>query len=279
MISDNERDLIGRALAEDIGAGDITSLATIDENRRGEGVLRARTSLVVAGLAYVRAAFEIADVRLVVFTHKTDGDRAHAGEAIATVTGPIRSLLAAERTALNLAQRLCGVAALTATFVEAVQGTRCRIIDTRKTTPLWRAAEKSAVLAGGGVNHRMGLFDVALVKDNHIDACGGVGDAVARVRAALGPDAPIIAEIRRADEIESAIAAGATRLLFDNMDPPSLGNAVRIVAGRVPTEASGGITLANVRAIAATGVDFASIGALTHSAPAADLNFKIRAIA
>ncbi|MCL4235252.1 MAG: carboxylating nicotinate-nucleotide diphosphorylase [Deltaproteobacteria bacterium] len=273
-LSHDERRRIREAIAEDLGSGDITSNSTIDYDIRAAGTFRAKTSLILAGLPYARAVFEeIGDV--CVWTQVVpDGGRAESGDALARAEGPMRALLAAERLALNLLQHLSGVATATAAFVDAVAGTRARITDTRKTIPLWRRAQKYAVTCGGGVNHRFGLHDAVLVKDNHIDACGNIATAVSRASQA-SPSAPVIVEIRVIDEIEPAIAAGATRLLLDNMTPDDLAECVRRVNGRVLTEASGNVTLATARAIAESGVDLISIGVLTHSVVASDINFKI----
>ncbi|MCB9476536.1 MAG: carboxylating nicotinate-nucleotide diphosphorylase [Deltaproteobacteria bacterium] len=270
-----ERDLIGRALREDLGSGDVTTESTIPETAVGLGRIRAKESLILAGLPYAREVFAQVDPKLEFETLVSDGDALSPGDVAATVRGSLRSLLIGERLALNLMQHLSGVATTTRRFVDEVAGTGARVTDTRKTMPLWRRAQKYAVRCGGGVNHRMALYDAVLIKDNHVDAVGSLPEAVRRARGHVGPDLPIIVEIRDIAEIDGAVEAGATRLLLDNMTPDRLREAVAHVAGRAVTEASGGVELATVRAIAETGVDLISIGALTHSVIAADLNMKI----
>ncbi len=276
-LTDNELNLIRLAVDEDVGRGDITSEATIPGKLRGCGIIRAKESLVLAGLPYAKAVFHAVDPKIDFVELKKDGDRLEGGEAAARILGKMRSLLIGERLALNLLQRLCGVATMTARFVEQCEGYHARVCDTRKTTPLWRRAEKYAVTLGGGVNHRMGLYDVVLIKDNHIDANQSIAETVAKARFAQGDKAPVIVEIRKVEEIEPAIEAGATRLLLDNMSVESLKECVGIIGGRAESEASGSVSLQTVREIAATGVDYISVGALTHSVAAADLNFKISA--
>lgn len=271
-LTPDERRRIREAIAEDLGTGDITTTSTIDAELLAVGTFRAKAPLVVAGSPYARAVFEEIGGECAWTQLVPDGGRAAAGNELARAEGPMRSLLAAERLALNLLQHLSGIATATAAYVNAVAGTRARITDTRKTIPLWRKAQKYAVVCGGGVNHRFGLFDAVLIKDNHIDAVGDIGRAVLRASVAA---APAIVEIRRLDEIDPAIDAGATRLLLDNMTPDELAACVRHVNGRVLTEASGNVTLATVRSVAQSGVDLISIGALTHSVVAADINFKI----
>jgi nicotinate-nucleotide pyrophosphorylase (carboxylating) len=269
------RAAVRAALAEDVGAGDATSLATVPEGAWATARLCARQPLVVSGLAFAEAAFgELSPAvqcqRLVV-----EGQAVAAGVALLRIGGPARALLTAERVALNFVQHLSGVATLTARFVAAVQGTPARILDTRKTTPGWRRFEKYAVACGGGTNHRFGLFDLILIKDNHLAvlraaAPNPVAAAVARARAAF-PELQVEVEADTLEQVRQATAAGADYVLLDNMTTEQLRAAVGIVAGRAKTEASGGVTLATVRAIAETGVDFISVGALTHSAAAVDL--------
>ncbi|MCC6160543.1 MAG: carboxylating nicotinate-nucleotide diphosphorylase [Deltaproteobacteria bacterium] len=273
-LTPDERRRIREAIAEDLGTGDITTTSTIEAGLRAVGTFRAKTPLVVAGSPYARAVFEEIGGECAWTQLVPDGGRAATGDEFARAEGPMRALLAAERLALNLLQHLSGIATATAAYVNAVAGTRARITDTRKTIPLWRNAQKYAVACGGGVNHRFGLFDAVLIKDNHLDAVGDIGRAVSRASVAAA-GAPVIVEIRRLDEIDPAIDAGATRLLLDNMTPDELAACVRRVDGRVLTEASGNVTLANVRSVARSGVDLISIGALTHSVVAADINFKI----
>lgn len=257
-------------LAEDLGTGgDITSAACIAADARLAALLVARGEVSVAGLSLALAFFRALDPECRCEALVADGAEVAAGTALARVEGLARALLAAERSALNTLQHLTGVATLTRTYVEAIAGTGCTLLDTRKTTPGLRLLEKYAVRMGGGTNHRLRLDDAPMVKDNHIAAAGGVTAAVAACkRAGLGN---ITVEVDRIDQIEPAIAAGADRLLLDNMPVPVLRSAVALVAGRVPTEASGGVRLENIRAIAETGVTFVSVGRLTQSAPAADI--------
>jgi nicotinate-nucleotide pyrophosphorylase (carboxylating) len=263
------------ALAEDLGSGDITTLATVPADARSSAVLRAREPLVVAGLAFAEAAFRQLDAALHLELSAADGQRAAAGEILLRISGPARPILSAERVALNFVQRLSGIATLTARYVEAVRGTPAKILDTRKTTPGWRQFEKYAVVCGGGVNHRFGLYDRVLLKDNHLAALrdalpNPIAAAVARARAAA-PELLVEVEADTLEQARQAVEAGADIILLDNFKPPQLHEAVHLIAGRAKTEASGGVNLTTVRAIAETGVDFISVGALTHSAPAVDL--------
>jgi nicotinate-nucleotide pyrophosphorylase (carboxylating) len=269
------RHAVTLALAEDIGRGDVTTLATIPETATARAVLRAREPMVVAGLALAEAAFCELSPDVQVARLAQDGQQAAEGRSLLTIAGPARALLSAERVALNFVQRLSGIATLTAQFVDAVKGTRVQILDTRKTTPGWRRLEKYAVACGGGRNHRFGLFDMVLIKDNHLVALGNeyrnpVTAAVGRARAAC-PQLKIEVEADTLEQVEQAVAAGADLVLLDNMNLIQLRLAVQKCQGRVQTEASGGVTLAGVRAIAETGVDFISVGALTHSARAVDI--------
>lgn len=269
------REAVRRALEEDIGPGDVTSEACIPSDQVAEGRFIARQELVVAGVELLAVIYGmrggVEDLRF----FKASGDRAGAGEALAWVRGRARTLLECERVALNFLQRLSGVATLARRYVDAVAGTRCRILDTRKTTPGLRRLEKMAAAAGGVANHRMGLFDAVLIKNNHITAAGGVRAALERVRGAA---VPIEIEVRTRAELDEALACGATRLLLDNLTPEQAAEAVRHVAGRASVELSGGITLANVRAYAASGADFISCGAITHSAAAVNINFRLELI-
>ena len=263
------------ALAEDIGRGDVTTLATVPERARAGAVMRAREPLVVAGLAFAEAAFRKLSPNIRIQHVAKDGRRVKAGGVLLKVSGPARAILSAERVALNFIQRLSGVATLTAQFVAAVKGTRAKILDTRKTTPGWRRFEKYAVACGGGHNHRLGLFDLVLIKDNHLAALrdakpNPIAAAVARARTKY-PKLKIEVEADTAEQVKQAADAGADFILLDNMNPARLRQAVKLVAGRVKTEASGGVNLKTVRAIARTGVDFISVGALTHSARAVDI--------
>jgi nicotinate-nucleotide pyrophosphorylase (carboxylating) len=264
-------DLFVRAtLAEDLGEqGDITSEAVIPPDARFEGVMNSRDPITVAGLPVAAAFFRALDPEVEIELPAEDGQRLPAGSILMRLRGRARAMLTAERSALNTVQHLSGIATLTRAHVDAIKGTRATLLDTRKTIPGLRLLEKYATRVGGAANHRMGLWDAAMIKDNHVAVAGGVGEAVRRARDA--GIAEIIVEVDRVDQIEPALAAGATRLLLDNMDPPTLRGAVTLVRGRVPTEASGGVRLENIRAIAETGVDFISVGRITQSAPAADI--------
>lgn len=268
-------DLVARALAEDLGGGDVTTSAILDAGARLEAVLEARQELVVCGGAVVEAVFRAVDPEIRVDRAREDGARVRAGEALVRVAGPARGVLAGERTALNFAARLCGVATWTRRFVEAVAGTGVRLLDTRKTLPGWRVLDKYAVAVGGGTNHRSGLHDGVLVKDNHVAAAGGVGPAVKAVRAHAPPHLRIVVEVESAAEAEEALAEGAEVLLLDNRPLEELRALAARFRERAELEASGGITLANVRAVAETGVHRISVGALTHSAPSVDLALEV----
>ncbi|MBN1955767.1 MAG: quinolinate synthase NadA [Anaerolineae bacterium] len=268
--------LIELAIAEDIGPGDATSQAVLPPDLILRGRIVAKADGVVAGLPVARAALERIDPALHLTPHVADAARVTPGDLIAEVEGPGRSMLAAERLLLNFLQHLSGIATLTRAFVDAVAGTDAIILDTRKTRPGYRLLDKYAVRAGGGANHRMALYDMLMVKDNHVDAAGSIAAAVEQARARC-PDLPIVVEVRTLDELRSALALAPDRVLLDNMDLETMRAAVALAAGRTPLEASGGVTLENVAAIAATGVDFISVGALTHSAPALDISMKIAA--
>jgi nicotinate-nucleotide pyrophosphorylase (carboxylating) len=266
------RDLIERALAEDVGEGDVTSRAVVPEGSRARGAVVAKAEGVVAGLPVAEAVFEAVDGGLELEVRAVDGDRVGVGTELLTVRGEARAILAAERVALNLLGRLSGVATLTARYVAAVEGTGARILDTRKTTPGMRALEKAAVVAGGGTSHRFGLYDAILVKENHVRVAGGVGEATRRALVGAPAGVPVEVEVESLAELDEALAAGVGRVLLDNMAPGDLRAAVERANGRAVLEASGGIVLESVRAVAETGVDFISIGALTHSAPALDVS-------
>ncbi len=260
---------VAGALAEDVGEGDITSAAVIPETARLAARMVAREPMVVAGLPIAAAVFRASDAAADLHVCAGDGEAVAAGAVLMTVAGNARALLTAERTALNFLQHLSGIATLARAFVDRIAGTGARIRDTRKTIPLLRALEKYAAACGGAENHRRGLHDMVLIKDNHIAVVGSVAAAVAAARAAGHDD--IMVECDTLSQVEAALAAGATRLLLDNMDLPTLRRAVALVDGRAETEASGGVTLARVRAIAETGVDVISVGRLTQSAPAVDI--------
>ncbi|WP_374407371.1 carboxylating nicotinate-nucleotide diphosphorylase [Pelagerythrobacter sp.] len=266
-------------LAEDLGEGlpgggrDVTSESVIPAEARFEGVMDTRDAIVVAGLPVAAAFFRALDPAIAIEILAEEGARVPAGTDVMRLSGSARAMLTAERSALNTVQHLSGIATLTRAYVDAMRtdgaNPDCTLLDTRKTLPGLRALEKYATRQGGAANHRMGLWDAAMIKDNHVAVAGGVGEAVRR--AAAAGVAEIVCEVDRIDQIEPALVAGATRLLLDNMDPPTLREAVALVAGRVPTEASGGITLETIAAKAATGVDYVSVGRLTQSAPAADI--------
>jgi nicotinate-nucleotide pyrophosphorylase (carboxylating) len=267
--------LLELALEEDLLLGDATSEATIEAEARGEGRFLVKEELVLAGTAIAARVFERlgAECRF----DRPDGARARPGEVVGVARGPLRALLAAERTALNFLQRLSGVATTTRACVDALgkAGGRTRLLDTRKTTPGWRLLEKEAVRAGGGRNHRLSLGDGILVKDNHVAACGGVAEAARRARERAGAMLRIEVEVTDLDGLEEAIAAGADIVLLDNMDDAALAEAVRRSAGRVLLEASGNMTLERLPRVAATGVDFVSMGAITHGARAVDVSFEV----
>lgn len=257
-------------LAEDMGdAGDITATAVIPADAVFTGVMDSRDAITVAGLDLAAAFFRHLDPGVAIEPLVADGDRVPAGTALMRLRGNARALLTAERSALNTVQHLSGIATLTATYVAAIGGTGATLLDTRKTIPGLRLLEKYATRMGGATNHRMGLWDAAMIKDNHVAVAGSVGEATARAKAA-GIER-IIVEVDSLDQIEPALAAGATHLLLDNMVPPTLREAVALIAGRVPAEASGGVRLDTIRAIAETGVTYVSVGRLTQSAPAADI--------
>jgi nicotinate-nucleotide pyrophosphorylase (carboxylating) len=260
--------IVRLALEEDIGSGDITSQACIPESQMASGRFLARQPLIVAGLGLLDEIYATPVISL-----KRDGDACAAGETIATVQATARLLLERERVALNFLQRLSGVATAARQFADAVAGTGCRVLDTRKTTPGLRTLEKQAAAAGGVTNHRMGLYDAILIKNNHIAAAGGVPAAIERARAAS--PLPIEIEVRTRAELREALACGAGHLLLDNLTPAEAADWIREIAGRARVELSGGITLENVRAYAEAGADFVSSGAITHSAPAVDISFRL----
>ena len=267
--------LIALALDEDVGPGDLTAEACIEADALGAGLIFAKEPLIVSGVAAAARVFRALDPDCTLEPLKFEGDAADPGEGVLRVRGHLRAIMTAERTALNFLQRLCGVATLTSRYAKALAGTETRLIDTRKTTPGLRQLEKAAVRAGGGHNHRGALFDGILVKDNHAAAAGSVGEAVRRARAHAHPLLVVEAEVSTPEQIEDALKAGAQMLLLDNLGDEELRHAVKQVAGRVPLEASGGMTLERLPRVAATGVDFVSVGALTHSAPAVDLSLLV----
>ncbi|MGD0649753.1 MAG: carboxylating nicotinate-nucleotide diphosphorylase [Verrucomicrobiia bacterium] len=277
------RSIVRAALAEDIGAGDITSESAVPADLRADAVIIAKELCVVAGLPFVEVVFTELDPHIKVKTLVKDGDLVEPRQSVCEVSGPARAILTGERTALNFLQRLSGIATLTRQFVDLVAQAavpvKPKILDTRKTTPTLRALEKYAVAVGGGQNHRMGLFDAVMIKDNHraiLARLGpkALGDAVATARK-NHPEVPIVIEADTLEQVEEALAAGADHILLDNMTHDELREAVKLVAGRAKTEASGGVRLGNVAEIAGTGVDYISIGALTHSAKAADFSMEM----
>ena len=269
------RRAVRAALAEDLGGGDATTLATVPPNARSVALMRAREPLVVAGIQFAELAFRELSPKIEIKKLSRDGQRAEAGDTLLKISGSSRALLSAERVALNFVQRLSGVATATAQFADAIRGTPAKILDTRKTTPGWRRFEKYAVACGGGQNHRIGLFDRVLIKDNHLVALqnekpNAIAAAVARAREKF-PKLKVEVEADTLEQVAQAADAGADIILLDNMPPTQLRQAVKIVKGRAQTEASGGVNLKTVRKIAEAGVDFISVGAITHSARAVDI--------
>jgi nicotinate-nucleotide pyrophosphorylase (carboxylating) len=263
-------EIVARALAEDVGTGDVTTTATVPEGARARALITQKAPGVVFGLELAEQVFRSLDPQ-VSFDRLTDEGRWREGGPVLQIEGSARAILTGERTALNFLQRLSGVATMTARCVRAAEGTGARILDTRKTTPGLRTLEKAAVAAGGGTNHRAGLYDAVLIKENHAAQAGGVGEAVRRARE-QAPELLIEVECRNLEEVDEALGAGAPRILLDNMTVAQLRAAVDHVAGRAELEASGGVTLETLKEIASTGVQFISVGAITHSAPALDLN-------
>ncbi|MCU0453152.1 MAG: carboxylating nicotinate-nucleotide diphosphorylase [Bacteroidetes bacterium] len=266
---------IRRALAEDVGGGDVTSLATIPDSAMARGLFRAKSPGVVAGLEVAAEVFRALDSGSQFEPHVIDGQTVDQGTHLATVSGPARIILTGERTALNFLQRMSGIATMTNAFVKAVEGTRAIILDTRKTAPGLRQFDKLAVRLGGGTNHRAGLFDMVLIKDNHIDAAGGITAAIQGARSFSGGRLPIEVECRTLDDVREAFGLKVDRIMLDNMDLSTIRKAVHLVDGRIPLEVSGNVTLETVRAYAETGVDLISVGALTHSVKAMDISMKI----
>ena len=269
------RQAVRAALAEDVGSGDVTTLATVPEGAKANAVMRAREPLVVAGLGLAEAAFHELSTTVQSAREVREGEGIAAGATMLRLSGPARALLTAERVALNFVQRLCGVATAAAQFVEAVKGTEAQILDTRKTTPGWRRLEKYAVACGGATNHRFGLYDMVLIKDNHLASLrdaqpNAIAAAIRRAREQY-PQLKVEVETDTLEQVDEALAAGADLILLDNMNPQQLRLAVQKCKGRARTEASGRVSLATIRPIAEAGVDFISVGALTHSARAVDI--------
>ena len=267
--------LLELAFAEDIGIGDITTEATVPSSQQGVGTIVAKSGGVVAGLPVATRVFDTLDATLIFQAFVNDGDKVVAGAPLAEVRGSAKTILIGERTALNFLQRLSGIATLTAQFVNAVSGYDVNIVDTRKTAAGWRAVQKYAVRVGGGHNHRFGLFDGVLIKDNHIVAAGGIANAVRKARESVPHTGKIEVEVETAAQVDEALQAGADILLLDNMSLELMRRVVEQIDGRVVTEASGGITLERVREVAATGVNLISVGALTHSAMPLDMSLTL----
>jgi nicotinate-nucleotide pyrophosphorylase (carboxylating) len=277
-VDDAALHLIDLALDEDRGAGDWTTRWTVPARTRVNGRITAKAEGVIAGIGVMAAVFLRLDPRIDYDVKANDGDRVKPGDVVCTLRGPGRAMLTGERTALNFLQRLSGIATLTRRYVDAIEGTGAKILDTRKTTPGWRALEKAAVRAGGGVNHRAGLYDMLLIKENHIDIAGGLREAVTHARDMNTKDLPMTVEVQSLDDLDVALEMGVTGILLDHFDNDTLATAVKRArrARTKPTlEASGNMTLERVRSVAETGVDFISVGALTHSAPALDLSLLI----
>ncbi|APD08271.1 MULTISPECIES: carboxylating nicotinate-nucleotide diphosphorylase [Thermus] len=272
------RDLDARLLAwlaEDLGHGDLTSALAVEEGLLGEAVIVAKAEGILAGLPVAERVFHLANPEVRFVAKVAEGSPVAPGDEVARLEGPLRGILAGERLALNLLQRLSGIATLTRAYVEALRGTRAQVLDTRKTTPGLRDLEKYAVRVGGGRNHRFGLFDGILLKENHIRAAGGVGEAVRRAKEGGPHYLKVEVEVTNLEELEEALAAGADLILLDNFPPEAIREAVRRVGGRVPLEASGNMTLERARMAAEAGVDYVSVGALTHSARALDLSLLV----
>lgn len=267
--------LIKAALAEDIGPGDVTTGSIVPKTAKGEAEFIAKEDMVVAGLFIAEKTFRLLDRSAVFKAFYKDGDEVKKGSVIATVSGRLAPVLTGERVALNFLQRLSGIATLTREFVKKLGEGDVRLLDTRKTTPCLRVLEKYAVKAGGGYNHRFGLFDAVLIKDNHIAAAGGVKEAVGKVLKKYRDTMPVEVEVTNYKEVREALEAGADIIMLDNMDPERIRKSVKIIRNRALVEVSGGVTLSNLREIASTGVDFISVGALTHSARSMDISMKV----
>jgi nicotinate-nucleotide pyrophosphorylase (carboxylating) len=269
------KDSLLAMLREDVGTGDITSRVTIPAGARATARYVSKQALVVAGIAAIQKVVRLVDTDIQFKALAADSDSVDKGTPLAELRGSARSILTAERTSLNLLQRMCGIATLTRQYVERVQGTRARIIDTRKTVPGLRVLDKYAVTCGGGTNHRMGLFDGVLIKNNHLAFHSSITKAMEEARRHVGHLVKIEVEVRSLDELKTALAAGADVILLDNFTPELTRKAVDLAAGRIPLESSGGITLDTVRSFAEAGVDYISVGALTHSVPAVDIHLRV----
>lgn len=267
--------LIRSALAEDIGSGDVTTASVLTGQEKGSARVVAKSELVIAGGDLFGEVFPLVDGRIRMTSCLPDGEQVQRGQVVAELSGPLAGILIAERVALNFFQRMCGIATATRQYVQAVAGTKAKILDTRKTVPGLRILDKYAVRIGGGANHRFGLSNCLLIKENHIEAAGGIGEAISRARQAASHTLKIEVEVKNFQELDEALAAGADIIMLDNMSVPDMREAVLKVNGKVPLEASGNVTLATVRQIAETGVDYISSGALTHSVKAADLSLLV----
>jgi nicotinate-nucleotide pyrophosphorylase (carboxylating) len=274
-LPEETQEIVRAALAEDVGTGDITTEATVPVELSCDAIVVAKQKCVVCGLPVVRMLFQMVDPQVSIEALVSEGGKAKAHTEILRLRGKARSILTAERVALNFLQRLSGIATATRRLVEMVEGTRAQVLDTRKTTPLLRPLQKYAVRVGGGANHRMGLYDGVLIKGNHAKIVGSVAKAVRLAREKLGPEAKIEAEVESADKSAAVVRAGADTVLLDNMTPLEVRKAVSAVAGRARVEVSGGITEENIRAYADCGVDYISVGALTHSAPSIDMSLHV----
>lgn len=265
--------IIRAALAEDLPRGDVTSEAVFSRTARARAVFRVKEAGTISGLSVARRVFQILSPKCTFISKSRDGKMENSQSLIAEVRGPVRALLAGERTALNFLQRMSGIATATRAYVQAVHGTTCRVLDTRKTAPGLRIIDKYAVKCGGGTNHRMSLSDMAMLKDNHIQAAGSIGAAVKAVRR-KSPGIKVEVETATFEQVQDALAANADIIMLDNMSVPMMRKAVRLIAGRAKVEASGSVSLKTIRSIAETGVDFISVGRITHSAPALDISMK-----
>ena len=270
------RTLIENALAEDLGWGDVTTTSVLSGGEQGTAVAIAKDGLIVAGVSIFAEVFQVVAPSLSIKQLKNDGEKVAKGQIIAEITGELGNILRAERVALNIFQRLCGIATMTGRYVEAVRGTRAKIVDTRKTLPGFRVLDRYAVTVGGGSNHRFGLSDGILIKDNHIDAVGSITEAVARCRQKAHHLLKIEVECRNLDDVREALRCGADVIMLDNMTIPQMKQAVALVGGKALLEASGNVSLETVGEIAATGVDLISVGAITHSVKAADISLLIK---
>ena len=278
ILAENIKPIITLALAEDIGSGDITTDSIIPKGSKGKAVIRAKEDGVICGLPVAEAVFRKLDKNIIWKPKKKDGDRVSKGDVVAEAEGSLRALLTGERTALNFLQRMSGIATLSSRFAGSVRGLDVKILDTRKTAPGNRLADKYAVKTGGCSNHRFGLYDMVLIKDNHIKAAGSIAEAVRLARSKAPEGMKIETEAESLSEVSEALKAGADIIMLDNMDTDTMKEAVRLIGGKAKTEASGNVTLQNVKAIAETGVDFISVGALTHSVKALDISMKIIAM-